>query len=89
MSNYWLLALKNTMYNDWNYDFAVHSCTKTDLALAYMPDAHRRTAVNNLCRWIKNSKPLFDALTAAGYRHTQKHLTSRQVAIIVEHLGEP
>lgn len=79
----------HTMNNDWDYDFTVHSCTKTELALAYMPEAHHRTAVNTLCRWIKNSKPLCDALAEAGYRRTQKQLTARQVAIIVEHLGEP
>lgn len=70
-------------------DFEVHACTKTELALAYMPGANRRTAVNTLCRWIAHSAPLCCALEAAGYRRTQKRLTARQVEIIVEHLGEP
>lgn len=77
------------MNNDWYYDYTPHACTKRELALAYMPGAHCRTAVNNLSRWIKHSPPLYAALTEAGYRHTQKQLTARQVSIIVEHLGEP
>ncbi|MBQ0022359.1 MAG: DUF4248 domain-containing protein [Prevotellaceae bacterium] len=63
--------------------------SKTELALQYMPNIQPRSAVNRLAKWLKLNPSLWQALTEAGYRPTQKVFTQLQVDIIWQYLGEP
>ena len=60
------------------------------LATLYFPHSNPRIAVKALLRWIDNCPDLVSALNALNlpFRHTQT-LTSRQVRLIMEYLGEP
>ena len=62
---------------------------KSELAQAYAPDICPGAALNRLAVWIKTNKQLSEALRQTEYRSTQHMFTSRQVALIFEHLGEP
>ena len=72
------------------YDFNIRAYGKGELALLYFPTASTsHSAVNHLMAWINRCTPLRDRLTDMGYRKTDKFFSPRQVAEIVEHLGEP
>ena len=62
---------------------------KSELAQAYAPDITIKAALNRLALWIKTNTQLTEALKQTDYRPTQQIFTSRQVALIFEHLGEP
>ena len=62
---------------------------KSELAHAYAPDICQGAALNRLALWIKTNSRLTEALRETDYRVTQRMFTSRQVALIFEHLGEP
>ena len=62
---------------------------KSELAQAYAPDITLKAALNRLALWIKTNTQLTEALKQTNYRSTQQIFTSRQVALIFEHLGEP
>jgi len=62
---------------------------KTELAQAYVPFLSQKAALNRLADWIKKNSLLWNALQETGYRTRQHTFTSRQVALIFEHLGEP
>lgn len=62
---------------------------KNELAQAYAPEISPKAALNRLAYWIKFNQPLYHALEEAGYRPKQRLLTSRQVSLIFEFLGEP
>ncbi|MGL4805661.1 MAG: DUF4248 domain-containing protein [Bacteroidales bacterium] len=59
------------------------------LAEMYFPDIHPRSATNQLSRWIRRCKPLFDELVALGYRPRLRYLSLTQVNKIYYYLGEP
>ena len=63
---------------------------RRDLALLYFPDSKPRIAVKALLRWIDNCPDLLDALEELNvrFRHKQ-NLTTRQVRLIMEYLGDP
>lgn len=63
--------------------------SKAELAMRYAPELTPHSAVNRLMAWIRLNPTLTEALAAAHYHTRQKVLTARQVALIVEHLGEP
>ena len=56
----------------------------------YFPDSKPRIAVKALLRWIDNCPDLVAALNDINvpFRHKQ-NLTTRQVRVIMEYLGEP
>jgi hypothetical protein len=62
---------------------------KSELAQAYAPDITPGAALNRLALWIKTNSRLSEALKETNYRVNQQLFTSRQVALIFEHLGEP
>ena len=62
---------------------------KSELAEAYAPYLAPGSALNRLTLWIKTNTRLTEALKETDYRVTQRMFTSRQVALIFEHLGEP
>lgn len=63
--------------------------TKKQLAVAYSPELSIGGAINRLRRWLHYNKALMEELRLTNYRETQHLLTSRQVEIIIRHLGEP
>lgn len=70
-------------------DFKIKNYTKKELALLFFPDSQPRTAVHHLMAWIKRNKTISDYLRANGHNVFSKYFTSREVAVIVENLGEP
>lgn len=64
-------------------------CGKAELAQAYFPELSQETACRNLRRWIQLNKELSTRLVEAGYSPRAHYLTSRQVSIIYDVLGEP
>ena len=72
-----------------NEVFKVKAYTKSELALAYFPDAEScHTAVNHLMAWIHRNQGLMALLIEMSYSKTAKCFTPRMVRAIVEHLGE-
>jgi len=69
--------------------FIIRAYTKKELALLYFPDSLPHTAVNHLMAWLRRCTPLWQQLQATGYSPTCKTLSPRQVAAIVDALGEP
>ena len=63
--------------------------TKTELALLYAPNLKPHTARKRLGKWIGKSEKLLAELTKRGYTERLQQLTTAQVRLIVEHLGEP
>ena len=63
---------------------------RRDLAKLYFPDSKPRIAVKALLRWIDNCPDLVAALEALNVPfHHKQNLTTRQVRLIMEYLGEP
>ena len=58
--------------------------------MKYFPESSPRAAVKALLRWIDNCPDLIKALDDINVplRHKQ-NLTTRQVRVIMEYLGEP
>jgi len=63
--------------------------SKSELAMAYAPNLTVQGAVNRLMDWIHHNPELTESLLRTGYRKSQKLLTSLQVRIIFDYLGEP
>ena len=63
---------------------------RRDLATLYFPNSKPRIAVKALLRWIDNCPDLLEALEELNvpFRHKQ-NLTTRQVRLIMEYLGDP
>ena len=70
-------------------EYRIRPYYKSELAKAYAPDICPGAALNRLATWIKTNKQLSAALRQTDYRTKQHMFTSRQVALIFEHLGEP
>ena len=70
-------------------EYRIRPYYKCELAQAYAPCICQRAALNRLSTWIKTNKQLSEALRQTDYRPTQRMFTSKQVALIFEHLGEP
>ena len=70
-------------------EWRVRAYYKGELAQAYAPELSPGSALNRLMHWIKLNTQLTQALEQTGYHRTQRLFTSRQVAMIFEHLGEP
>lgn len=64
--------------------------SKSELAQRYFPDVKSaHTAVNRMMSLVTAYDDLMGELEKVGYQKTCKYLTPRQVAIIVDYLGEP
>ena len=61
--------------------------TKKQLAVAYSPELSVGGAINRLRRWLHYNEALMAELRLTHYRETQHLLTSRQVEVIIRHLG--
>lgn len=64
--------------------------SKCELAMLYFPETVQpETATAHLRQWIRRNRELSERLSQMGYMPTSKYFTPRQVAAIVEVLGEP
>ena len=73
-----------------NGTFPIRAYAKQELAIAYFPTASSsRVAVNHLMAWVKGCAPLWQGLQEIGYKKNAKYFTSREVRLIILHLGEP
>ena len=70
-------------------EYRIRPYYKSELAKAYAPDICPGAALNRLANWIRTNKQLSEALRQTDYRTKQHMFTSKQVALIFEHLGEP
>ena len=61
----------------------------TDLALRYFPHSTKRSASEQLRRWISLNPDLRRRLAELHYRPRQRALTPLQHAAVLEYLGEP
>ena len=57
--------------------------------MLYFPDATPHVAVNRLTSWIRRCRPLDEAMQQCSLGKYSKFFSARQVALIVEYLGEP
>ena len=70
-------------------EFARGAIGVTEFALLYFPDCTPEIASKRMWVWIRTSRGLKEKLLAAGWVKFQKLYTPKQVACLVEHLGEP
>ena len=69
--------------------FHLRAYGRTELAQAYNPYLSPGAAWQKLSLWIHLYPDLTERLKAIGYSPHQRVFTPRQVAMIVEALGEP
>ena len=69
--------------------FIIRTYTKAELAHLYNPTVCIKVALQILRRWILFNLPLLHELEAEGYRARNRLLSPKQVATIVQYLGEP
>ena len=62
---------------------------KWKLAMMYSPHLRRKSALRLLNAHIHRAKGLLPALEATGYSRSARHFTPKQLALVLEHLGEP
>ena len=71
-------------------EFKVRAYGKSELAWLYFPTANSaHTAVNHLRAWVGRNPALVNGLHKLGYRKSAKFFTPKEVALIIEYLGEP
>ena len=66
-----------------------HACTKSELALRYLPHVTAAAARRTVREWIEKNKELKEALTKSGYTDKSRLLTPMQVQLHFDYLGEP
>ncbi len=70
-------------------NFQLRAYGRTELAQLYSPHLSAGAAWQKLRAWIRYYPDLPNRLSAAGYTPRLRVFTPRQVAMIVEALGEP
>ena len=61
----------------------------TEFAQLYFPGRTPMVAYQRMWEWIRTSRGLKAKLEAVGWVKFQKLYTPKQVAVLVDHLGEP
>lgn len=61
----------------------------SEFAQLYFPGCSPEVAYKRMWEWIRTSRGLKQKLVNAGWVKFQKLYTPKQVACLVEHLGEP
>jgi hypothetical protein len=69
--------------------FKLRSYGYSELAQLYFPHITKKSASVQLRRWLILNKKLNASLEETGFVPGQKLLTPRQVALVLEFLGEP
>ena len=71
-------------------EFKVRAYGKSELAWLYFPTANSaHTAVNHLMAWVRRNPDLVNGLHKLSYRKSAKYFTPKEVALIIDYLGEP
>ena len=70
-------------------EWRVRPYSKSELAVVYAPEIGYHSALNRFSHWIRTNIALYTELQKTGYKNSQQILTSRQVALVFEYLGEP
>ena len=60
-----------------------------ELAQMYYPDHHYNSALRLFRREMHETRGMWEAMQAVGYKDYTKVLTRGQVKVIVQYLGEP
>lgn len=82
--------MTDNMDNNKDGAFKIRPYSKKELALTYFPhmnDPHAATC--KLMRMINLCLPLVEKLERNGYTKMAKTFTSKEVEMIIEHIGEP
>lgn len=69
--------------------FTIRTYGMQELALLYFRNSTPASASTQFKKWIKRSETLLSQLYSNGYRNGHKIFTPKQVAIIIDHFGEP
>lgn len=69
--------------------WSIRPYSKSELAAAYSPEITHGAALNRFCRWIRRNVELHEALLKTDYIERQQIVTSKQVALVFQYLGEP
>lgn len=69
-------------------EFKIKTWTLRKLALLYFPNDKPKTAQQKFAKWLR-IEPLRLKLELLGWKPYQKVLTPKQVACIIDHVGEP
>ncbi len=69
--------------------FRIRAYYVSELAGLYNPRLNAQSATRQLRRWIDYHPALSEQLRQMGYISGQRCFTPKQVACIIEHLGEP
>jgi len=72
-----------------NLKFVVKGYYKADLALMYHPGMSARCAMGKMRRWINRNTELKRKMLEAQVSALNHKYTPKEVAILVEFLGEP
>jgi hypothetical protein len=70
-------------------DFTIRPYLKAELAMMYHPQMTQKAAMEKMRRWINLNPELKRRVTEMQVSVQTHHYTSRQVAVLVEFLGEP
>ena len=70
-------------------EFVIRAYDKVELAVLYSPYRNAAAALQTLYRWMHRNRPLMEQLNQTGYNKYRHSFLRHEVAIIVEHLGEP
>ncbi len=69
--------------------FGIRGYQKSELAQMYHPNVKATSAMRKMNRWINRNKELKRRLSEVQVSLMNHKYTSREVAILVEFLGEP
>lgn len=70
-------------------EFILRGYDKVELALLYSPGSNDAAALQTLYRWIQRNTSLKKKLEEIGYNKYRHRFLKQEVALIVDHLGEP
>lgn len=70
--------------------FTLRAYPKQELALLYFPESKSKAAaVGHFMKMVRQTRGLYTELLNQGYNKYTKWLTPKEVAIIIQALGEP
>jgi hypothetical protein len=69
--------------------FQAHTMSVRELAQQYFPSITPKSAATALREWIFSDQLLMQQLSENGFEKSKRVLSPKQVALIVERLGNP
>lgn len=76
-------------FKNMDEQFKIKSYGYGELAMLYFPNSTKKSASNQLRRWIKMNEKLKNKLMISGYKPGNKILTPKQVGIVISEIGLP